>query len=195
MRQSQQRLQRDQRDAAMLLAQRGSSRDLIDSLPTFIYSRSRRPEASARASDYSAPDAAPPESEQHDDTCSICMGEYVPGEELRVLPCAHWFHQECIDQWLKGSKFCPLCQQNIENALNVHNEPTSPTAALAQETINRRFTGSDRTISPPPPPVIEGEQAYNSNWVSGPIESSSSASPSFDMVNMAHSRIGAPTTS
>lgn len=38
------------------------------------------------------------------ESCSICMCEYVDGHEMRVLPCIHNFHKDCVDQWLKVKK-------------------------------------------------------------------------------------------
>lgn len=59
-----------------------------------------------------------------DAKCSICLGDYEDGEQLRELKCLHYFHKECVDEWLVHKKHCPLCQQDIENAVNVK----SPTA-------------------------------------------------------------------
>ena len=28
--------------------------------------------------------------------------------QVRALPCMHFFHCSCVDQWLKGSKTCPV---------------------------------------------------------------------------------------
>lgn len=46
------------------------------------------------------------------ESCSICMEEFVSGEELWVLPrCKHWFHGECIRRWLLApSMTCPICR-------------------------------------------------------------------------------------
>jgi len=47
-------------------------------------------------------------------SCAICMAEYASGDELRVLPCGHRFHCECVDKWLVDqSKTCPLCSKQI----------------------------------------------------------------------------------
>lgn len=41
--------------------------------------------------------------------CSICLEDFVKGEETRVLPCNHRFHPVCIDPWLLNvSGTCPI---------------------------------------------------------------------------------------
>lgn len=43
-------------------------------------------------------------------SCSICLGCYAMGEQLRVLGCGHYFHSSCVDTWLlKHRNCCPLC--------------------------------------------------------------------------------------
>jgi E3 ubiquitin-protein ligase RNF38/44 len=47
--------------------------------------------------------------------CVICAEEYVPGDVVRMLPCRHRMHLECVDRWLlkstehSAAKGCPLC--------------------------------------------------------------------------------------
>jgi hypothetical protein len=38
------------------------------------------------------------------------------GDEIIVLPChqRHFFHQQCITQWLLLHNICPLCKKEIE---------------------------------------------------------------------------------
>lgn len=41
--------------------------------------------------------------------CSICTDDFVKGQDIRVLPCSHKFHPECVDPWLVNvSGTCPL---------------------------------------------------------------------------------------
>lgn len=41
--------------------------------------------------------------------CSICTEDFEVGEDVRVLPCSHQFHPNCIDPWLVNvSGTCPL---------------------------------------------------------------------------------------
>jgi E3 ubiquitin-protein ligase DOA10 len=53
-----------------------------------------------------------------EDTCSICLGEYEDNDELRKLPCVHFFHKDCVDEWLKGNGTCPICKQHIKEGIS-----------------------------------------------------------------------------
>ena len=49
-------------------------------------------------------------------TCSICIDDFEKDEMLRVLPCGHMYHMECILPWLTTrAPNCPLCKDNIDN--------------------------------------------------------------------------------
>ncbi|KAB2026470.1 hypothetical protein ERO13_A06G179300v2 [Gossypium hirsutum] len=46
--------------------------------------------------------------------CPICLGEFMDGEKVRVLPkCNHSFHVRCIDTWLLSHSSCPTCRQSL----------------------------------------------------------------------------------
>lgn len=50
-----------------------------------------------------------------DNTCSICLSDYQPEETLKTIPeCNHYFHANCIDEWLKLNGTCPLCRNSPE---------------------------------------------------------------------------------
>ena len=41
--------------------------------------------------------------------CSVCTDDFIKGQDIRILPCNHKFHPECIDPWLLNvSGTCPL---------------------------------------------------------------------------------------
>ncbi|KAL8953919.1 MAG: hypothetical protein Q9222_000206 [Ikaeria aurantiellina] len=46
--------------------------------------------------------------------CSVCTDDFSKGQDVRVLPCNHKFHPECIDPWLLNvSGTCPLCRVDL----------------------------------------------------------------------------------
>jgi len=47
---------------------------------------------------------------QFTETCTICLDLPEPGEMVTTLTCCHWYHRECIREWLTHSRLCPLCK-------------------------------------------------------------------------------------
>lgn len=41
--------------------------------------------------------------------CAICLEEFNKGEQSRVLDCGHYYHQQCVDEWLQKKGWCPKC--------------------------------------------------------------------------------------
>ncbi|XP_041059590.1 uncharacterized protein si:ch211-59o9.10 isoform X1 [Carcharodon carcharias] len=54
-----------------------------------------------------------PEHAAEKTQCHICFNDYVPREKLRILPCLHDYHSQCIDRWLKGNSSCPICRVDV----------------------------------------------------------------------------------
>ncbi|KAE8694640.1 putative RING-H2 finger protein ATL69 [Hibiscus syriacus] len=51
----------------------------------------------------------------NDNVCSIFLCEYQANEMLRTIPnCNHYFHADCIDQWLKLNVACPIRRDKFE---------------------------------------------------------------------------------
>ena len=46
--------------------------------------------------------------------CIICMEEFEEKEKVKLLPCGHIFHINCIKQWLLKQKSCPFCKSEIK---------------------------------------------------------------------------------
>jgi hypothetical protein len=47
-------------------------------------------------------------------SCAICLGDMLPGETCRRLPCLHTFHSECLDEWLQRKQRCPLDNLDLQ---------------------------------------------------------------------------------
>ena len=56
-----------------------------------------------------------PNKESHKEFCScrVCLEDYKEGEELGMLPCKHFFHFNCIQEWGKRKPNCPYCDVEI----------------------------------------------------------------------------------
>lgn len=80
------------------------------------------------------PDVSETEFMESEDVCPICLENYQDGltptvsrdsnsslkeqaasSQVRVLPCGHFYHKECIDPWFFTiSSICPFCKGNFE---------------------------------------------------------------------------------
>ncbi|KAL9326500.1 hypothetical protein ACSQ67_007145 [Phaseolus vulgaris] len=66
--------------------------------------------------------------------CPICLEEFYVGNEVRGLPCAHNFHVECIDEWLRLNVKCPRCRCSVFPNLDLSalsNLPAEPERSSA----------------------------------------------------------------
>ena len=52
--------------------------------------------------------------EKKEEKCAICMSEINVDEQVCDLPCAHTFHDECIQPWLNHYNYkCPVCRKEV----------------------------------------------------------------------------------
>ncbi|KAL3944891.1 MAG: hypothetical protein SGBAC_001036 [Bacillariaceae sp.] len=88
-------------------------------------------------------------------TCSICIEDLEPGECLRLLPCGHAFHTDCIMPWLtRRQGCCPLCKASVlgedKKSAKVDGESEEPQAAmdLSQDSSILNVSGVDGEEEP-----------------------------------------------
>ncbi|ORX38246.1 hypothetical protein BD324DRAFT_607803 [Kockovaella imperatae] len=63
--------------------------------------------------------------------CLICLSDYEPEDDCRILKCRHAYHKPCVDQWLsQGRNSCPACRTE---AVNKSSPSTRSTAGPAQD--------------------------------------------------------------
>ncbi|KAJ6703456.1 RING-H2 FINGER PROTEIN ATL20-LIKE [Salix viminalis] len=69
----------------------------------------------------------------NDNTCPICLSEYQPKDTLRTIPdCSHYFHANCVDEWLKMNATCPLCRKSPDGSSVM--TPSSPLSTSSSST-------------------------------------------------------------
>ncbi|EOX99094.1 RING/U-box superfamily protein [Theobroma cacao] len=76
---------------------RGLSADSIASLPSVTYKAGSSQTGS-------------------NDSCVVCRVDYEDGDSLTVLSCKHSYHPECINNWLKINKVCPVCSAEVSTS-------------------------------------------------------------------------------
>ncbi|XP_029106542.1 RING finger protein 150 [Scleropages formosus] len=94
------------------------------------------------------------ETESDYDNCAVCIEGYKANDVVRILPCRHLFHKNCVDPWLLEHRTCPMCKINILKALgippnadcmddvppdyevSVGGPPTSPVTGASDITLN-----------------------------------------------------------
>ncbi|XLU56289.1 hypothetical protein S245_050937 [Arachis hypogaea] len=59
---------------------------------------------------------------QNIDACGICQKDYVHGEELGRLDCAHRYHLSCIRQWLLIKNRCPVCKKMALTIIDLEDD-------------------------------------------------------------------------
>lgn len=95
---------------------KGATTEVINALVAYKY-KSMRIRDSDVGEDNGGVLAAGTEKERtvsaEDAVCCICLSKFSNNEDLRELPCAHVFHMECIDKWLKINALCPLCKSEL----------------------------------------------------------------------------------
>lgn len=68
-----------------------------------------------------------------DNTCPICLSEYQPKETLRTIPeCNHYFHANCVDEWLKLNATCPVCRNSPDGT----SSRVSPSTSVSVSSSN-----------------------------------------------------------
>ena len=45
--------------------------------------------------------------------CAVCKDKFSMEEKVRKLPCAHYYHDDCILPWLNIRNTCPVCRYEL----------------------------------------------------------------------------------
>jgi len=78
--------------------------------------------------------------------CMICINDFEVGEKIRLLPCLHRFHCNCIDPWLQESQYCPGCKLSVWTG-----QPQEPTPVRRQQRTRYHLNASSTRSALHPP--------------------------------------------
>lgn len=56
------------------------------------------------------------DGEEKAQECVVCLVDFINGDAIRPLPCLHFYHLRCIDEWLMKSFTCPYCRKPADAA-------------------------------------------------------------------------------
>jgi len=74
------------------------------------------------------------------DSCPICLADFEEKTRIKLLPCDHGFHQECIEPWIKQhSDSCPLCRETVTDKLTLAKRDAPCCYSISSQ---RPLTGS-----------------------------------------------------
>jgi RING-like zinc finger len=94
--------------------------------------------------------------------CAICLDEFENKEKVRVLPCKHRFHEDCLVPWLtERHSSCPLCKFDVlQHVLEKEGNKSGPadksdlpqamemTQGPQEEEDVQRSSSRSRSVSP-----------------------------------------------
>ncbi|KAL0590987.1 E3 ubiquitin-protein ligase RNF115 [Plecturocebus cupreus] len=61
--------------------------------------------------------------------CPVCKDDYTVEEEVRQLPCNHFFHSSCIVPWLELHDTCPVCRKSLNGEDSTQQSQSSEASA------------------------------------------------------------------
>jgi len=90
--------------------------------------------------------------------CTVCTEKYRLNELCNLLPCKHFFHQDCIKPWLQLHNTCPVCRYELKTD-DIDYEAKKKKVPPPTTTISPLFENADiielntpvNTTTPPPP--------------------------------------------
>jgi len=95
-------------------------------------------------------DNTPQSHIDYDDSqmCSICILPLEHGDRIADLDCNHYYHSDCLSEWIKTKNTCPLCQQEgIAEEIRCYNLQSEDPNAVAADAFNVNAESDNTTLN------------------------------------------------
>lgn len=77
------------------------------------------------------------------DSCCVCFDAFTAATQVQTLPCGHFFHAHCLENWTEHSATCPFCRFQLPSTV-----PTYPQAFPALNDYFQRLNVGSPFASP-----------------------------------------------
>ena len=90
--------------------------------------------------------------------CCLCMEEFAKNDQIRLLPCQHYFHRDCVDRWFAARAYqqrtCPLCKRDPLDGRCPH--PSVATIGVSSPSPSVPASNTPSSAAPPTSSTAEG---------------------------------------
>lgn len=101
--------------------------------------------------------------------CSVCLEDFLVGNEVKQMPCKHKFHGDCIKPWLDLHSSCPVCRYRLPCS----ESKGESSRAITVNSVNPIQWGFNSFFS-----STSGTQTTNQNLIINPLDPPGSGSGS-----------------
>lgn len=93
-------------------------------------------------------------AKRYAEECAICLGTWEAADCVKVTPCGHAYHRDCIGNWLKTARTCALCRQDLVTMV-AERQNVAQAQALGRPDPNEGVVaGGSRQLQPTGPPGV-----------------------------------------
>lgn len=70
--------------------------------------------------------------EENRNSCPVCLCAFQNNDIIKILPCKHFFHKDCIDPWFLKEATCPVCKQSLASTTSMFQSTSFINEELAK---------------------------------------------------------------
>jgi hypothetical protein len=146
------RAQRDERGRLILFAGGNEVGAVLQNMANRLLTENQVKELKEEEFERDQPDeneTTTDEEEGNECTCAICLDVFEDKELVRVLPCGHRYHDDCLIPWLTTRQSCcPLCKFDVLEHINANSASKGGTSGEGEGETTSRQTRQSSLLGP-----------------------------------------------